>query len=126
VVDKLVEATFQSGLSICPRAVLTGRTDSDGRVTLVFAGGGCVNNITGACVLRVEGLIFRSFDTVRSPDWGGAGGGDGQVNVIDLVSFAVGYRQQQPGCTDYNGVNDTDLGDFVVFASAYAPPHSCQ
>lgn len=113
-----VEFLLGTGNRICTTAVHTGSTNGSGIVTITLRGGGCS---TGSAVgqVKANGIPIRQYSAVKSPDWDGAAA-NGAVDLSDFVSYGT-----SPACHDYNNDTFVDLSDLVLFASAYAPRHSC-
>jgi hypothetical protein len=95
-------------------------TNALGQATLTLRGGGCVN-ATGAAVIRANGVIVRSYDHAKSPDWDGAGC-NLAVDLSDLIRFTTSPPDL---CFDFDNDGDKDLSDTILFTSGYTPAHSC-
>lgn len=113
-----VEFLFATGIRVCTTAVHTGSTNSQGIVTITLRGGGCVTG-SGACRVKANGVEIRNFVNAKSPDYDGAAA-NGVVNLSDLVNYGTGNL-----CHDYDNNGAVNLSDLVLFASAYAPQHTC-
>ncbi len=105
---------------LCSDAVLTGTTDAAGNVTFAVSGGGCTL-ATDAMIVKVNGVIIRNFDTVKSPDY--APGSNGRVELADFIYFGNAMATSAAGCTDYYNTGATALGSFIVFGEAFT--HAC-
>lgn len=110
---------FGAGIDICTTAVHSGTTNGSGQAIVTLAGGGCLDGVANAGVVKANGLPIRTYVNVKSPDYDGAGA-DGVVNIVDLVNFTA-----DDACHDYDNDNDVDISDLVIFASGYLPLHSC-
>lgn len=115
-----VNIAFASGLCFCQSMVFNTTTNALGQATLTLRGGGCVN-ATGAAVIRANGVIVRSYDHAKSPDWDGAGC-NLAVDLSDLIRFTTSPPDL---CFDFDNDGDKDLSDTILFTSGYTPAHSC-
>lgn len=114
-----VNISFGTGLCFCATMVYNTTTNGSGQATLTLRGGGCINGVSGAAVIRANGVIVRSYNNAKSPDW--APGCDLRINLADLVRFAP----HTDLCHDYDNNGTVNLADVVLFASGYSPSHSC-
>ncbi|MEZ4648248.1 MAG: hypothetical protein R3E97_05565 [Candidatus Eisenbacteria bacterium] len=125
IIDAAIEVRFHTPELVCPNAVLTGMTDSSGRLSLTLAGGGCQTDEFFGCVVRANGVTIRNFSNVKSPDFDGAGG-DHKVDIADLVAFSAEFLgTSAPDCHDYDNTGTTDLGDLIMFAPAFTDASHC-
>lgn len=109
---------------LCPSAVLTGTTDADGIAHLHPAGGGCVST-PGAVVIYADGVIIRSFDRWKSPDFDGAAA-SGEVALPDLLDFTAEFLGNAPAdCHDYQNDGRCNISDLVVFANSFVRNTIC-
>ena len=116
-----VAVVFGPGnLCLCPSMVYHAVTDNQGMATLTLRGGGCVQGQSDACLFLANGVIFRNFENVKSPDWDGTSG-NCSVNLADFVRFAGGSDL----CVDFHNVGGIDLSDIVTFISGFTPSHHC-
>lgn len=116
--------TVEVGASnpICPGAVLVGTTNSSGRCDIVLAGGGCVDQVALAGVIRANGVVIRAYSNVKSPD----ADGNLRVDLADLVSFSAEFLgANQEDCHDYDNDEETGLSDLVLFSQAFVPGNHC-
>jgi len=122
--DAYVEILFGTpgNHEFCPTAVLTGTTDAGGQLVMNIGAGGCTTGASAVRV-RVNNVVIRTWQNVKSADYDGAGP-DGTVGLGDFVFFAGQYNSGAAGCTDFFNDGVTNLGDFVFFAACYA--HACQ
>jgi hypothetical protein len=114
-----VSIEFGAGISICNTAVHNVPADGNGVAIVTLRGGGCLNGIANAGVVKANGVPIRNYNNVKSPDFDGAAG-DGIVNVVDLVFYKSGDL-----CHDYDNSGFVNVVDLVIFAGAYLPQHSC-
>jgi len=114
-----VNVSFGSGLCFCQSMVYNTTTNAQGVATMTLRGGGCLNGVSGAAVFRANGVIVRSYNNAKSPDW--APGCDLVVNLGDLIRFAP----RTDLCFDFDNGGAVDLGDLIIFTSGYTPAHSC-
>lgn len=100
-----------------------GVADGSGVWSKNFNAGGCFGG-ANACVITANGVPIRSYVNVKSPDWNG-----GVANLLvqgdDFSNFLASFNPGTPGCHNYDNDNDTDLADFVIFASGFNPGHQC-
>jgi hypothetical protein len=102
----------------CTTAVNQANTDARGLCFITLRGGGCYTASEAARVYA-NGIVIRSYDNVKSPDFDGSGP-DGAVSLPDLLAF-----RGPVGCHDYDNNGSMDLSDLLIFSSAYVPPHTC-
>lgn len=79
--------------TLCASAVLTGTTNAPGQVRFRFAGGGCVAQETAVRIVVTDGFenwTIRSYDSVKSPDFDGAGS-TLAVDHSDLIIFSPAF-----------------------------------
>jgi hypothetical protein len=100
-----------------------GVANGSGVWTKNFNGGGCFSG-ANACVITANNVPIRSYVNVKSPDWNG-GAANLQVQGDDFSSFLNAFNPGTPGCHNYDNDGDTDLADFVIFASGFNPSHGC-
>jgi hypothetical protein len=125
IADATVTVEFTTSNQLCPLAVLSGTTDSLGEVTITLAGGGCAHLQPSACVVKANGVGFRFYEHAKSSDYDGAGG-DGFVNLPDLISFSNEFLDVTPNeCHDYDNNGNTGLTDLIPFATAFLGPNEC-
>ena len=98
----------------CPDAVLSGRTDPNGRVTLALAVGGWTI-APDAVQIRADNVVIRSYSNSKSPDFTT----DGHVGLADLVYFGAGFQAGASGCTDLNNDGVTGLTDFSLYGACH-------
>ncbi len=113
-----------AGHYICPGAVLSGVTNPAGRVRLSLFGGGCTESMPLAAVIKVGGMVVRSYDNIKSPDYNGAAG-DGAVDLSDLVAFTSAFLGAPGDCHDYDNDEVTGLSDLVLFGPSFMAGNSC-
>jgi len=114
-----VNASFANGLCFCQSMVFNTSTNAQGVATMTLRGGGCLAGVSGAAVFRANGVIVRSYNNAKSPDW--APGCDLTVNLGDLIRFAP----RTDLCFDFDNLGTVDLGDVIIFTSGYTPGHLC-
>jgi hypothetical protein len=114
-----VNISFGSGLCFCASMVYNTTTNAQGQATLTLRGGGCLTGVSGAAVIRANGVVVRSYSNAKSPDW--APNCDRRVDLGDLIRFAP----RTDLCFDFDNVGGVDLGDIIIFTSGYTPAHSC-
>jgi hypothetical protein len=100
-----------------------GVCDGNGVWSKCFNAGGCFDG-PNACSIIANTVPIRNYTHVHSPDWNG-GSANLLVQADDFASFLASYNPQTPGCHNYDNDTDTDLGDFVIFASGFNPGHQC-
>ena len=105
----------------CDDFVTSGYTDTIGHIQFNMRFGGCCELPT-ALIIRAEGVVIRSYDMLVSPDQVSsdpdpcAPGPNCAAELDDFALFTTDYfAGAQHGCNDYDGDDDTDLGDFAVF-----------
>jgi hypothetical protein len=116
-----------AGIKFCTTAVNSGTTDALGNVVITLRGGGCSNGANPfACLVKGNGVVIRSYEHAKSPDFDGAGA-NGSVAGPDLVNFKANQSPGPPACHDYDNNNVMNLADTIIFASGYLFPaaHSC-
>jgi len=114
-----VNITFGSGLCYCATMNFNATTNAQGVATLTLRGGGCIDNVANAAVIRANGVIIRAYNNAKSPDW--APGCDLRINLSDLL-------RQSPlndPCHDYDNNGVQNLSDILLFTTGYTPAHSC-
>ena len=104
---------------VCDDAVLTGVTDHNGEVVMSISAGGCTIG-QDALLISGNGVIFRSYQNAKSPDYNPT---NGEVNLGDFIWFGNNLMTAAPGCTDYYNTGSTSLASFIVFGEAWT--HSC-
>ena len=119
-----VELRLTPASFVCPGAVLTGTTNAAGQVVLRCFGGGEVSFVPGAAEILVDGVLVRSYPSVKSPDFDGVGA-DGRVDLVDLIAFSTCFFSGGPGCHDYDNDGTTGLSDLIVFAEAFTKGSHC-
>ena len=122
-----VTVSFEMGSSnvLCPDAVLGTTTDGMGVARLTLSGGGCAHQTPLSGVFKANGVTFRAYQDVKSPDFDGAGG-DLQVNLADLIAFSGEFLgSAPPKCHDYDNNAATNLGDLVMFSPAFVAGSHC-
>lgn len=107
-------------LRLCEGSELTKLTNEDGIAMIALTGGGCLQQIPSACMIRANGVAIREYRNAKSPDFDGRDP-SGRVDLADLVAFIQGGE-----CHDYNNDDLVNLSDLVIFASGFSPQHSCQ
>ena len=123
IADASVYVYFGNGIRLCPGAVYSGATDSQGHLRLALNGGGCISGLDQACIIRANGIVVRDYQNVKSPDFDGVSG-DGRMNLGDLVEF-VRESNSHGVCHDYDNSGSYSLLEFTIFASAFTPAHHC-
>lgn len=103
----------------CTTAVNSGTTNASGVCIITLRGGGCTNG-TGVGLVKANGVVIRSLNHVKSPDWDGAAA-SGSMTLADLLAF----KSTTIGCHDYDNTGTMTLADLLIFSGAYVPPHSC-
>jgi hypothetical protein len=119
VANAQVQIQLAGGIRLCNTSVLTGVTDSAGRLVLTLRGGGCVANTPDAAVVTADGVVIRRYRNVKSPDFDGATA-DGVVSLFDFVRFVGGDLFHS-----YDNDGQICLSDVVIFFSAFEPGNSC-
>jgi hypothetical protein len=127
VVEIMLGGQASGHIQLCPDQTLMAMTDNMGHVAFNIAGGGCYKGVPEAVVVRVNGMVFRTYDSIMSADYAYAdnegipGGGDLHVDPVDLAAFAEAYQggAGPRSCHDYNNSWTTDPTDLAVFVSAY-------
>ena len=110
---------------LCPSTVLAGVTNASGQVAFKVGGGGCTAGLPGACLVIAGGVTLRNYSNAKSPDWDGTGG-DGQVNLADLLAFANEFTGVSPTlCHDYNNDGVVNLADLIVFSPLFLAATFC-
>ncbi len=107
----------ESTFCICESAILTEYTNEDGWAFLNFAVGGCCE-MEAALVIKADGILIRTYEIVTSPDFDGVMG-DCRMGLEDLTIFGNAWAGADPGCTDYDGDDTTDIIDFTMFGSSW-------
>jgi hypothetical protein len=115
----VIEYPAPTTIKNCTTALNSGVTGITGQVVLTLRGGGCKTG-TGSGLVKANGVVIRTYNAVKSPDWDGAAA-SGTMTLGDLLSFRV----VTPGCHDYNNDGFMNLQDTLIFAAAYTPGHSC-
>ena len=125
VQNALVVVLLTARNPACPGAVLTGTTNASGITTITVAASGCADGTPSGCVIKANGVTIRSYVNCKSPDFDGVGG-NGVVNLADLISFANEFNGVlPPGCHDYTNDNLTNLSDLIPFGSAFSTAKHC-
>lgn len=115
-----VNITFGAGpFCFCNTMQYNTTTNANGYAQLVLRGGGCLNNVDQAAVIRANGTVVRNYRNAKSPDWDGANGSC-VVNLSDYVRYNT-----HDLCHDYNNDGLVNLSDLVLFTSGFSPGHSC-
>lgn len=123
--DAAVVVLLTSATSACPGTVLTGSTSTAGVCTITLSASGCSGGSPGSGVIKANGITIRSYSNVKSPDFDGAGG-NGVVDLADLLSFAAQFNGQHPAeCHDYDNNHLCNLGDLVVFSGGFTTAKHC-
>jgi hypothetical protein len=126
VVEILIGCQVSGEIVLCEDQTLVDYTNSEGKVWFNIGGGGCCK-VPGACEIRANGVTLRIYDVVVSADHaysgnvGIPGGGDGDVDPIDLGAFITAYQggSGPASCHDYNNSGLTDPADLGTFIEAY-------
>lgn len=122
IVNGSVAVLFTNAFHACPGAVLTGMTDSEGKVSIPVSGSGCVELIVSTCVIKINGVVVRSYLNLKSPD----NDFNGEVNLADLIRFAAEFNGIETArCSDFNNDGECNLIDLSLFASAFLPRNHC-
>lgn len=115
-----VNITFGAGpFCFCNTMQYNTTTNANGYAQLTLRGGGCLNNVDQAAVIRANGSIVRNYRNAKSPDFDGAAG-NCVVNLPDYIRFTA-----RDVCHDYDNNGSVNLADFVLFSSGFSPAHSC-
>ncbi|MBK8229229.1 MAG: hypothetical protein IT349_01795 [Candidatus Eisenbacteria bacterium] len=126
IADAQVSVQLTSANPLCPSGVLSGVTDSQGKLELDVAAGGCAHLTPQVGVIKANGVTIRSYVNVKSPDWDGATS-DGLVNLADLLAFARQFNGQEAAeCHDYTNDGVCDLSDLTIFGGAFSSALHCQ
>ncbi len=120
-----VVVLLTSNHPVCPGAVLSATTDSQGRCSITVAAGGCSDAQPSACLIKANGVTMRSYINVKSPDFDGAHA-DGVVNLADLILFSREFNGFAPAeCHDYTNDNLCNLSDLTIFGEAFSRALHC-
>lgn len=110
---------------LCSATVLSGVTNTTGRVVLTLGGGGCAHNTALSGVIRVNGVTVRQYANVKSTDYDGAGSNLG-VTLPDLTEFSREFGGDAPSrCHDYDNNGNTGLSDLIIFGAPFQQAASC-
>jgi hypothetical protein len=112
-----VVIVLHPSVRVCTTNDPHGFTDSSGVAGIVLRAGGCLEDVPDAVRIYADGVLIRTYSTVRSPDFDGVSG-DGKVDLADVVVFIPALRLDLGGCTDYNGDGHTYQPEVVTFAQA--------
>ncbi len=110
---------------LCGDAVNVQYTDAAGVAVFNIPGGGCFKG-RDAMVIRANGVIVRSFESVVSPDyagWDNAGIPNRwslSVTVADFAAFAQAFRNGGSSCHDYDNNGTTGAADVSVFGQIWS------
>lgn len=112
-------------IGVCGSTVLTGVTNASGQVVLTLGGGGCAHHIPLSGIVRAQGVIIRTYENVKSPDYDGAGG-NLVVDLPDLTQFSGEFGGGAPSeCHDYDNNGSVGLSDLIIFGSPFQVAASC-
>ncbi|MBD3161544.1 MAG: hypothetical protein GF346_04915 [Candidatus Eisenbacteria bacterium] len=125
-VEILVGGQVDGYTVICAGEVLVQNANANGVAMFNIAGGGCYK-AADACVIRANGVEIRTYDTVVSADYSFSdngntvGGGDYDVDPVDLGAFVAAYQGGvgPTSCHDYNNDGGTEPVDLGTFVAAY-------
>jgi len=117
----VIEFPAPTNIRNCTTANNTATTNAQGVANITLRGGGCKIS-AGAGLVKANGVVIRTYNNVKSPDWDGAAA-SGAMTLADLLAFRA--VPVFPFCHDYNNDNTMNLSDTLIFSSAYVPAHIC-
>ena len=94
-------------------------------VEIDIAGAGCSESLVAPASVTAGSVTIRYYQNVKSPDFDGVGG-NGCVNLPDLVEFADEFLLVTAGtCHDYDNSGGTGIGDLIIFSECFQTPIQC-
>lgn len=122
VPDAVIAVQAFDETPFCHAAPYVVIADAEGVAHIVLDGGGCFQGQWAR--VKANGITIRNYDSVKSPDWDGAGA-DRRVDLADLIAFSDEFLGVAGGCHDYDNSGATNLGDLITFAQAFAGSNRC-